>query len=496
MKTKMMITKILLALMATIPATLTAQSVTESRQVGPFNGVEASSVFRVSVTQNDEYFLEIEAPEEHMEYIETIVKDGILFIDYGRSFRNLRNLEVRVTAPEYIYLHAGGTSSINSTNTLSAPAMQLKVSGAASMEVSLIADHLISTVSGASNLTVSGEALLHELTVSGVSGIRAFELETSTTDAKSSGTSSARIRVQDALTAQASGTSGIIVRGNPAVADYTTSGTASVRGVNATPAPVPEKAPNAEIKTKNDDTLVISVGHREVVIIDGKSPRVTTRKVYRNIWRNEWSGFYLGINGYMTPDRSLNLNPGDQYLDLEYNNSIQVNLNLWQQSMVLISGSNSALGLVSGIGFSWNNYRFSENIRLVHEQDSLGYFFDDDYSFRKNKLTVSHLNVPLMLEFQTRQHYGSRTPFHISAGINVGLRLRSHTKQVYKDNGSRQKDKDFKSFHLAPFRYEAIARIGWGRVNLFATYTLNEMFREDKGPELYPFSAGIRLINF
>lgn len=496
MKANMMITKMMLALMVAMPATLAAQNIIESRDTGPFKGVEAISVFRVSVTQDEGYFLEIEAPEEHLEFIETTVKDGILFIDYSRSVRNLRDLEVRITAPEFTYLHAGGAASIKSTNTLAASSMQLKASGAGSIEVSVIADHLISSVSGAGNMRLAGEAQLHELSASGVSNVRAYDLETATTDVKSSGTSSVRITVREALTAQASGTSGIIVRGNPPVADFTTSGTASVRGVRVAPAPVTGKEAGAEIKKNNDDTLIVSVGQREVIIIDGRTPRVTTRKTVRKKWRNEWSGFYLGVNGYMTPDRSLELNPGDRYLDLEYNNSIQVNLNLWQQSLVLASGSNSALGIFSGIGFSWNNYRFSENIRLVHEQDSLGYFYDDNYNFRKNKLTVSHLNVPLMLEFQTRQQYGNRTPFHMSAGINVGLRLRSHTKQVYQDNGSRQKDKDFKSFHLAPFRYEAVARIGWGRVNLFATYALNEMFRQDKGPELHPFSVGIRLINF
>jgi hypothetical protein len=48
-------------------------------------------------------------------------------------------------------------------------------------------------------------------------------------------------------------------------------------------------------------------------------------------------------------------------------------------------------------------------------------------------------------------------------------------------------------FHLHPFKMDATARIGWGWINLFGTYSLTSLFKEDKYPELYPFTAGITL---
>ena len=81
-------------------------------------------------------------------------------------------------------------------------------------------------------------------------------------------------------------------------------------------------------------------------------------------------------------------------------------------------------------------------------------------------------------------------------GPCIALLHRSHTKQVYFIDGKKQKDKDFQDFHLHPFRYDATARIGWGRLNLFASYALNSMFKEGKGPELTPFALGIRVVSF
>ncbi len=505
MKTKAFILSLTMAAIMMIPQALLAQTITETRETGPFDGIEAGSMIRVVLTQGDYYSVKVEAPEEHLPDIETRVERSgpydILKINYTRHARNLKDVEVRVTAPAFLVIHAVGASSVVSSNTLSDPVMELVVSGAATMRLDLDADQLTTTVSGASGAELSGEAALHILTVSGVSRARTYELITRQTRVRSSGTSSVRLTATDLLDAEASGTSSIVVRGNPEVGYYSASTTASIRGVEpVTDARTREREerrveadPGMQVK-EAEDTLVVRMGSHEVTITEGR--RVNVRRVPKTTWRNEWTGLYLGINGYMTTDNGLELPNEYSFMDLEYNRSISVNLNLWQQNLPIVRGANSALGLVTGLGFGWNNYRFRNNIRLVHEEDQLSYYTDTVHNFRKNKLTVSHLNVPFMLEFQARQRYDASNRFHMAAGLNVGIRLRSHTKQVYRTDGSRQKDKDFKDFHLVPFRYEAIARIGWGRVNLFATYALNELFREDKGPELVPFNVGIRLLNF
>lgn len=469
-----------------IPAALTASQTTEDRFTEPFTGVSASSVFDVSITQSDDFAVTLNVPEEHLEDIKTRVKDDVLYLEFTGRDRRLRKLEVHISAPHYKFLQASGASAIKTSNTITAQALEVIVSGASNMELTIDVESLKTNISGASGITLNGDAISHVLVASGVSSVRAYGLETHTANVKSSGTSSVRLTVADTITAEASGTSSIRVRGNPPNAQYSASAAASIRGLEAA-----QTVDTGLIE--EDDTTVVRIGDREVVIVDGKRPEVRTRKP-RTSWSNSWSGFYLGINGYLSPSNSINLGSDKQFLDLEYNNSVSVNLNVWQQNLAVTRGRNSAFGMFTGLGIGWNNYRFEQNTRLVHGDEELEYFIDE-INFRKNKLTVSHLNVPLMLEFQTNQR-NPNSQFHIAAGINAGIRLRSHTKYVYRDQGSREKEKEFTSYYLVPFRYEAIARIGWGRVNLFATYALNGMFREDKGPEIYPFNIGIRLLNF
>jgi hypothetical protein len=49
---------------------------------------------------------------------------------------------------------------------------------------------------------------------------------------------------------------------------------------------------------------------------------------------------------------------------------------------------------------------------------------------------------------------------------------------------------------METFKYDATAKIGWGVLNLNASYSLNTLFKKEKGPELYPFTVSLTLVNF
>ncbi len=62
-------------------------------------------------------------------------------------------------------------------------------------------------------------------------------------------------------------------------------------------------------------------------------------------------------------------------------------------------------------------------------------------------------------------------------------------KYLYKDNGNQQKVKDDKDFNTNPFKVALTARVGYGWLNFFATYSLTPLFESGRGPELYPVSV-------
>ena len=113
-------------------------------------------------------------------------------------------------------------------------------------------------------------------------------------------------------------------------------------------------------------------------------------------------------------------------------------------------------------------------------------------NFLKNKLTVSYLTLPVILEYNT----GENHKFHIGAGMIFGARIGSHIKQVYETDGSKYKDKTYDDFNLCPYKADATLRIGVGFVNLFANYSLTPLFKKDKQPELYPLTVGLRILGW
>lgn len=109
--------------------------------------------------------------------------------------------------------------------------------------------------------------------------------------------------------------------------------------------------------------------------------------------------------------------------------------------------------------------------------------------------------------------------FHFAVGGLVSARVSTHTKVYFNEanksydlldpstgnlvatgitpsGGSRNIVKNFNSFHLAPFKFDASVRFGYGIITLYATYSLNTMFQENRGPVLYPFTAGISLVGW
>ncbi len=260
----------------------------------------------------------------------------------------------------------------------------------------------------------------------------------------------------------------------------------------------PTKADSTIAKS---DTTRIQIGKTEVLVIEDKSEGGKTKVEINKVEKEKepknnksskadlihWSGFELGVNTWINKDGNFGEPSGHNYLELNEAKSLAINLNMFEKSVRII-GDN--LQLVSGLGLSWNNYRFRKDITLYSDSSIIGANYDEE-DYRKNKLTVSYLTVPLLLEFNSSSE--AKKSFHVSAGVVGGLRLGSHTKQVKADGTKLPKIKD--DFNMNPFRYDATVRIGFGNYTVFGSYALNSMFRDGQGPELYPFTAGIVILN-
>jgi hypothetical protein len=162
-----------------------------------------------------------------------------------------------------------------------------------------------------------------------------------------------------------------------------------------------------------------------------------------------------------------------------------------------------------GAGVSWYNFKFA-NFRTGISKDDNGVIFFEypqtEWDFTKSKLTVCYVNLSMVPMFDLggygrkpmvfngdRLNFDRRGSFRIGVGPYVGYRLDSYTKQVYEENGDKQKQHYHDNYYLNNIRYGLRAQIGFRDTDIFFNYDLNELFIEGKGPVLNAFSFGITL---
>ena len=201
-----------------------------------------------------------------------------------------------------------------------------------------------------------------------------------------------------------------------------------------------------------------------------------------------WAGFEIGLNNYVNNDFSMSLSEANSYMDLNTGKSWNVNLNFIEYDLNLIG---KRFGIGTGMGIEFNDYRFDNQLPIKKGDNQImvdSTYANPEYNLEKGKLTTTYITVPLIFEYQAQVSKDNKLFF--SLGIIGGMKLGSHTKVVYKNDGDKNKDKNRSDFYLSPFRYGYTARVGYGFLKLFANYYEVALFEKDKGPQLHPFTIG------
>lgn len=145
-----------------------------------------------------------------------------------------------------------------------------------------------------------------------------------------------------------------------------------------------------------------------------------------------------------------------------------------------------------GIGIGVDKYHFENLVTLNHRQntngdyvtviDTLTNLFPNASQFAKSKLASTYLDIPVEFRFHTNPYDKSRS-FKVGIGGRVGLRLGSHTKVKYTEDGNTIKFKNNQNFDMNNIRYGTTVRVGIAWFNLFYYHNFSELFKSGKGPE-------------
>ncbi|MCB0695784.1 MAG: outer membrane beta-barrel protein [Chitinophagaceae bacterium] len=164
------------------------------------------------------------------------------------------------------------------------------------------------------------------------------------------------------------------------------------------------------------------------------------------------------------------------------------NVNIWPvlPSWRLVNGDGQKIFIGSGVGLQMYNFRFNKPVTYANNVNPV-VFLDSTHTFKKNKLAVTYLSIPLMLTFKTKA--AKKAWIVYGFGITGGYRITSHMKQISKEDG---KQKDHDKFNLNDFNSCATAEIGLdGYFRLYASYQITAL--HDNGLDQHPLSIGLRI---
>jgi hypothetical protein len=436
------------------------------------------------------------------------VKNGILEIKnpINGGENNLSNDKIYICCPNLNFIKASGVSKVKSQNKIKFDNLLITASGASKIELDLDVQTLTTDISGAAKLTLKGKGIQHIASLGGAAKLNADEIVFQNMEIEGSGAAKANVNVKNKLTGDMTGVSTLNYEKEPDTVHFHSA------NINKDKLSENSVTGTKHRKTGNynsNDTTSVSILGNDIEVIDGKETKISfgntemvvndngnvkigkkdKNKPYVHKFRGHWAGFELAFNGYVNKDFGTVLPAKYEFLKLNEVKSVAVNLNIFELNANII---NNRFGVVSGVGIQWNNYRFGDNVVLSPDSATIyGYHNTAINSYIKSKLVESWVRVPLFLEYQTAKKKGKQ--FHLAVGGVFGYKIGSHSKQVHFEDGERNKPKVYSDFYLNPIKLDAEVRIGWGPVNLFASYAITPMFKDNKGPELYPYTVGVTL---
>ncbi|MBT6439986.1 MAG: outer membrane beta-barrel protein [Flavobacteriales bacterium] len=449
----------------------------EVRPVGQFTEIEVLGIGDVILSTGD-LKVEVEAPEKDLKKIKSEVIKGKLMITQSKN-ANVKNVTLYITAPDITSIQLSGVATVTSKDTLVCDNLKLDVAGAGGIDLTIKCNNLETKIMGAGNVELSGVAIVHKVDVIGAGDLMAFDLVTQVTNAKVSGIGDIQINATEEVNVRVSGAGDVFLQGEPEKKNIEVVGAGDFYSYEA--------------DSLNSDTTKLKFrGNKFWIITDENNWNWKTDGCDSCYNENKhWAGFDMGVNGFLTPAGSLQPQAGYEFLELNYAKSLCMNINILEKGFNIF---NEYFKVVTGLGFEFNSYHFDNNTSLLSGQNVITGLSDSSKTFKTNKLNTTFINIPLLLAFNTDQNPDKA--FHLTAGVVAGYRVGTKYKQKYTLGNEDFSNSVRSNFNLTPYRLSARASVGYNNLNLYATYSLTEMFQNNEGPELHPFSIGLQIVPF
>jgi hypothetical protein len=203
------------------------KDVTENRKVNDFTKLDISGGYTVNLKQDSTLALQITGDEKFMKYVRTEVSGNKLRIFSRKNFCG-SNVVINIGVKGLSEIKSSGAIELNTQGKLTAQDLKLALSGASKLNMDLNAGTVTTTGSGATEITLTGQAGTHNIKPSGAGKLHALDFIVGDYKINTSGASNCQINVLKTLDVKTSGASEITYRGNPSSINNNKSGASSI----------------------------------------------------------------------------------------------------------------------------------------------------------------------------------------------------------------------------------------------------------------------------
>lgn len=227
-------------------------------------------------------------------------------------------------------------------------------------------------------------------------------------------------------------------------------------------------------------------------------------------------GILLISAAYAQPDartsKELVTRAGDHFM-------VQVAHNIWQGAPDSLTADLSGLNRSANAYFMLNkpfksNPKFSIGIGVGMGTANM-YFKDRTFDldanlpllpnrsaetlvhYKKYKMTTAFAEAPLELRFSSQPSTPNKS-VKAALGVKVGTLLAAYTKGKNRVDGSGKSlssaiEKVKSKSYFQSTRVSATARVGYGLISLFGTYSLTPLFKDGTAPDIKPMQIGLTI---
>ena len=193
----------------------------QERDVTNYNGIDVSSALMVDISFSDsEELIEVEADDNIQQYVIVEKVNNVLKVRLqdNINIKSSATLKVHIITKDNMdYYAVSGASHLNVKDTIKTEDVSISISGASTFISPIVGNSLISTVDGASSLSLSGKIDSFQLKAEGASDASGYGLTVEDLDIRLSGASEAKLLVNRTINITASGASSLLYKGNAAI---------------------------------------------------------------------------------------------------------------------------------------------------------------------------------------------------------------------------------------------------------------------------------------